>query len=129
MKIKMVWVKWLYLWVDKNWYELFLVSLQKMPKNALSWFFDLFLNFFKAIKNWDYSANFQNCCNFFFVMGPHYVDFAFAFDTTLIILVLMLINIIHKNMQITHTKQWKTCRGKRIFTFGYDEKRRNSNAL
>ena len=35
-------------------------------------------------KNCDYSANFQIFCNFLFYMGPHYVDFAFAFDTTLI---------------------------------------------
>ena len=47
-------------------------------------FVDLFLNFCKANKNCDYSANFQNFCTFFFYMGLHYVDFTFAFDITLI---------------------------------------------
>ena len=47
-------------------------------------FDDLFLNFCKANKYCDYSANFHNFCTFFFYMGPHYVDLTFAFDTTLI---------------------------------------------
>ena len=45
----------------------------KLEKNILK----KFLNFCKAKKNCDYTAN-------FFYMGPHYVDFTFAFDTTLI---------------------------------------------
>ena len=32
----------------------------------------------------DYLANFQNFWKFLFYMGPHNVDFPFAFDTTLI---------------------------------------------
>ena len=42
-------------------------------------FVDSFLNFGKVNKNCDYSANFHN-----FLGGLHYVDFTFAFDTTLI---------------------------------------------
>ena len=47
-------------------------------------FFDSFQHFCKANKNCDYLVNFQNACNFLFYMGSHYVEFTFAFDTTLI---------------------------------------------
>ena len=53
-------------------------------KRPLLIFLDSFLNFCKANKNFDYSANFQNFCNFCLLMGPHYVDFTFASETTLI---------------------------------------------
>ena len=47
-------------------------------------FFDLFLNFCKANKNSDHLPNFKNVCKKNFYMGPHYVNFTFAFYTTLI---------------------------------------------
>ena len=46
------------------------------------------VKFRKVNKNCNYSANFKNFCNFFFYMGLHFVDFTFAFDTTLIRLVM-----------------------------------------
>ena len=38
----------------------------------------------KENKNCNYSANFQKFCKRIFFMGPHYVDFTFAFKTALI---------------------------------------------
>ena len=60
-------------------------------------FFYLFLNFCKANKNCDYSANLKLFCNFLFYMGPYYVEFIFAFHTTLI--------------RLEMTKKWPQIRG------------------
>ena len=65
--------------------KLFFGVFSKMAEKRIFLIFvGPFLNFCKANKNRNYLANFQNFCKIFFCTGPHYVDFAFAFDTTLI---------------------------------------------
>ena len=60
------------------------MSIQKWLKNALSGFFLLVSEFFVRRTKIAIAQPIFKSVAFFFLHGPHYVDFIYAFDTTLI---------------------------------------------